>query len=202
MSEGPPNWHFEYLAPVYDYLAFEREMDPILKGLSLKPGDRLLDLAGGTGKFLVTLIERGRIHPKQAFLLDRSREMVHQAVSKELQNVSLGDTARLPFADNAFGGVFAGDAIHHMGDPETVFKEVRRVLRPGRPVVIEEFDPGTFVGKLLYGFERLSGMGSRFREPHELRELVMNAGLVDVDVHQDGFVYVLTATAPELDVGR
>ncbi len=37
----------------------------------------------------------------------------------------------LPFADETFGAVTAGDLVEHVEDPAPVFTECRRVLRPG-----------------------------------------------------------------------
>ncbi|MFB6345143.1 MAG: class I SAM-dependent methyltransferase, partial [bacterium] len=194
MASAPPNWHFDYLAPIYDYLAFERNYDPILNGLSLSGDDRLLDLAGGTGEFLEELIERGVIRRENAYLIDLSESMLEQADERGLPNLYHDDTADMPFSNDMFQGVFAGDAIHHMGDPVAVFREVRRVLAPGGRFVIEEFDPSRFVGKLLYAMERLSGMGSQFKEPSELISLLETAGFSDVTHQQDGFVYYLAAS--------
>lgn len=193
MANNPPNWHFEYLAPIYDYLAFDRNYEPILEGLNLSRGDRLLDLAGGTGEFLEELIDREIIKRENAYLIDLSESMLKQAEERGLTNLYHDDTADMPFSDNTFQGVFAGDAIHHMGDPVTVFEEVRRVLSPGGRFVIEEFDPSRFVGKLLYAMERLTGMGSKFKKPSELKSLLEAADFTEVNHRQDGFVYYLTA---------
>jgi SAM-dependent methyltransferase len=42
-----------------------------------------------------------------------------------------GDISRLPFADDTFGMVTANMVVEHLDDPETQFREVARVLRPG-----------------------------------------------------------------------
>lgn len=195
MPESPPNWHFDYLASIYDYLSFDRNYGPILDGLDVSSGDRLLDLAGGTGAFLEELGARTSIREEDSYLVDLSRAMIEQARGRGLHGTVLGDTASLPFGDERFNAVFAGDAVHHMGDPVAVFREVRRVLAPGGRFVIEEFDPGRLMGKLLYGMERLSGMGSQFMEPPELKGLIEQVDWSDVNLRQDGFVYYLTARA-------
>lgn len=193
MAYSPPNWHFDYLAPVYDYLSFERNYEPILEGLSLSEDDVLLDLAGGTGEFLAELLDRGIIREENGYLIDLSEAMLKQARNRGLSNTHHGDCVDMPYSDNKFDGVFAGDAIHHMAEPVLVFREVRRVLKPGGRFVIEEFDPSRLVGKLLYAMERLSGMGSQFKEPAELLSLVERADFSEVTLEQDGFVYYLIA---------
>lgn len=193
MADSPPNWHFDYLAPIYDFLAFDRDYEPILDGLRLSEDDRLLDLAGGTGEFLDELIDRRIIRRENAYLIDLSESMLKQAEERGIPNLYHDDTADMPFSDDTFEGVFAGDAIHHMGDPVSVFQDVRRVLVPGGRFVIEEFDPSRLMGKILYGVERLAGMGSQFMEPSVLRALLEDAGFDDVDLRQDGFVYYVIA---------
>lgn len=193
MTNTLPNWHFDYLAPIYDYLSFTRNFDPILDGLALSGGDKVLDLAGGTGKFLEELIDRDVIQRDDGYLIDLSDSMLEQARQRGIRNTHSGDCADMPFDDETFDGVFAGDAIHHMAEPVAVFEEVKRVLKPDGRFVIEEFDPSRFVGKLLYVMERLSGMGSQFKEPSTLKELVEEAGFSELELKQDEFVYYVIA---------
>ena len=44
--------------------------------------------------------------------------------------------ARLPFADAEFDGAVCAVSIQYLTDPLAVFREVRRVLRPGAPFVV------------------------------------------------------------------
>lgn len=193
MSQDPPNWHFDYMAPIYDFMSFERDYEPILEGLALNPGDRLLDLAGGTGEFIQELTKRKIITSDNGYILDLSKGMIEKARSRGLRNVVLGDTTALPFLEDRFNGAFAGDAIHHMADPVAVFEEVRKTLTRDGRLVIEEFDPSRIGGKLLYWMELLMGMGSQFMKPETLRSYVQKAGFSQVEIRQDGFVYYLTA---------
>jgi demethylmenaquinone methyltransferase/2-methoxy-6-polyprenyl-1,4-benzoquinol methylase len=174
-------------------MSFDRDYETILDRLKLSKGDNLLDLAGGTGEFVAELINRGVIRKEDGYIIDLSESMLEQAYERELENIRHGDTTDLPYEDNKFDGVFAGDAIHHMGEPVRVFEEVTRVLAPDGRFVIEEFDPSTFVGKLLFYLERLTGMGSQFKTPETLQSLVGTAGFDDVQVLQDNFVYYVLA---------
>ena len=44
--------------------------------------------------------------------------------------------ARLPFTDEEFDGAVCAVSIQYLTDPLSVFREVRRVLRPGAPFVV------------------------------------------------------------------
>jgi SAM-dependent methyltransferase len=43
---------------------------------------------------------------------------------------------RLPFGDEAFDGAMCAVSIQYLTDPLAVFREVRRLLRPGAPFVV------------------------------------------------------------------
>jgi len=48
----------------------------------------------------------------------------------------VGDAHPLPFRDAAFDGLFAGELVEHLPDPEAGVEEFRRVLRPGGTLVL------------------------------------------------------------------
>jgi SAM-dependent methyltransferase len=62
-------------------------------------------------------------------------------------------TLGLPFADASFDGVVAAGLLEHLRDPEPLFRDAARVLKPGGPFLFT-FPPG----------------GSGSREPGELDE--------------------------------
>jgi SAM-dependent methyltransferase len=56
----------------------------------------------------------------------------------------LGDAAELPFPADHFDGAFLCWLLEHVGDPALVLSEVRRCLRPGSPVVVNEVQNASF----------------------------------------------------------
>jgi ubiquinone/menaquinone biosynthesis C-methylase UbiE len=193
----PPNWYFDWLAPTYDWLALDRDLDAVVEGLDFDGPGALLDLGGGTGKLLEDLENKRRIDPGRSLLVDYSQPMLQQAKSRTRASGVRGDAHELPLRSSLFDGVFMGDTLHHMEDPVAVLTEVNRVLRPGGRAVIEEFNPATILGKCLEWGETLAGMGSRFRPPETLKEEVEKAGLDFVNIIDQGYVYFLVARRPE-----
>ena len=54
------------------------------------------------------------------------------------------DATRLSFGADSFDGAFLCWVLEHVGDPLRVLSEVRRVLRPGAPIVATEVQNATF----------------------------------------------------------
>jgi len=188
--DAAPNWQFDWMAPWYDTLSMEREWDRLEAVLQPGVGGWMLDLGGGTGEVAHTL--GGRFPNDRWVVLDRNRSMVRQGHrDRPGLRFTLGDGLRLPFPDGTFERVFMGDAFHHVFDHAAVLREIHRVLRPDGSVVFEEFDPSRLAGRLLWWFERLLGMGSRFFTPRELADRLEEQGFVPMATKRSGFVYYL-----------
>jgi demethylmenaquinone methyltransferase/2-methoxy-6-polyprenyl-1,4-benzoquinol methylase len=130
---------FDDTAPWYDtaiaFLSFGSgqwyRRDALARG-GLKAGDRLLDLATGTG-----------VVARAAFTI--TREIVGADPSIGMLNAAPDSLPRvqatseaLPFADASFDFITIGFALRHFADLDVVFRECRRVLRPGGRMLILE----------------------------------------------------------------
>jgi SAM-dependent methyltransferase len=95
---------------------------------SLKLGDRVLDIAGGSGAHASQIV---RAAPVSVAGIDISDEMVRQRGEDPLltENV-VGDMEALPFPDESFDAVLFVAALHHVPDALPALREARRVLKP------------------------------------------------------------------------
>jgi demethylmenaquinone methyltransferase/2-methoxy-6-polyprenyl-1,4-benzoquinol methylase len=110
-----------------------------------QPGQRILDLCGGTGDLSMALVH----DPSPASLVvccDFSHPMLSRALPKFAAKglgdrcvAVLGDALRLPFRDGAFDVVTIGFGVRNLSDMSAGFREILRVLAPGGRLVVLEF---------------------------------------------------------------
>jgi ubiquinone/menaquinone biosynthesis C-methylase UbiE len=104
------------------------------------PGDRVVDVGSGPGRFLREAAERGA----EAVGVEPSGQMRRVAAwrtpasLRELVRVVDGTAERLPLGDGTATVVCAVASFHHWADPEAGLAEVRRVLQPGGRLLIAE----------------------------------------------------------------
>jgi ubiquinone/menaquinone biosynthesis C-methylase UbiE len=132
---SPAQKTYDDLASVYD----ERWADytqatlgATIAGLALRPGDRILDLATGTGELARRLLASR--DDLQIVGVDLSEAMLSRGRNKrELWHWHpvQAEAARLPFAADSFDAAVSANAFHLFDAPELVLREIRRVLRPG-----------------------------------------------------------------------
>jgi len=132
----------------------------------VRPGDRVLDVAGGTGD-LTRLFAR-RVGPSgQVVLTDINRSMLNYGRDRLTDAGVVApaiqcDAERLPFRSGWFDCVCIGFGLRNVTRKEAALAEMARLLRPGGCLVILEFSQ---VWKPLaalydlYSFQLLPRMG-------------------------------------------
>jgi demethylmenaquinone methyltransferase/2-methoxy-6-polyprenyl-1,4-benzoquinol methylase len=111
--------------------------------LSLSRGERVLDLAAGTG---VSTAELSREHVT-AVACDFSLGMLRAGRGRRDRAAIpfvAGDALHLPFADESFDAVTISFGLRNVADTAIALQELRRVTKPGGRLVICEFSRPTF----------------------------------------------------------
>jgi demethylmenaquinone methyltransferase/2-methoxy-6-polyprenyl-1,4-benzoquinol methylase len=113
----------------------------VVSVLDPRPGERVLDLAAGTGTSSQPFADAGAVVVPCDFSLGMLR------VGK--QNLpdlpfTAGDGMALPFADGSFDAVTISFGLRNIHDPVQGLRELRRVTRPGGRVVVCEFSTPTW----------------------------------------------------------
>jgi demethylmenaquinone methyltransferase/2-methoxy-6-polyprenyl-1,4-benzoquinol methylase len=102
------------------------------------PGDRVLDVATGTGDLAIELA--GRVQPSGEVIgSDFSEGMLALARKKApAMTFEWGNVLDLPYADGEFAAVTVGFGARNFSDLDRGLAEMARVLRPGGRIVILE----------------------------------------------------------------
>ena len=195
---------FDRIAPVYD--AMNRVMTAGLDGRwrrlaaerAVRPGDRVLDAACGTGDLAVACLRAGA---GRVTGLDFSERVLERArVKAPSVEWVQGDLLALPFGDESFDAATVGFGIRNVADLPLALRELRRVLRPGGRLAILEITQPRGALKPFFGlwFDRvvpvlgraLPGGGAygylpqsvkRFPDAERLAALAREAGFAQVD---------------------
>lgn len=108
----------------------------------LQPHMSVLDVGCGPGSITIDMARKvplGQVVGVEyvADPLDGARSL---ASSEGVSNVKfeVGDIHDLPFAENTFDVVHAHQVLQHIADPVQAFKEMRRVVKPGGIVAVQE----------------------------------------------------------------
>ena len=113
----------------------------VLEAVAAKPGERVLDLAAGTGTSSEPFAAAGAVVVPCDFSLGMLK------VGKEARPrlpFTAGDATRLPFADHAFDAVTISFGLRNIVDPVAGLREMLRVTRPGGRLVVCEFSHPTY----------------------------------------------------------
>ncbi|WGX96142.1 demethylmenaquinone methyltransferase [Nocardioides sp. L-11A] len=104
-------------------------------------GDRVLDLAAGTGTSSQPFLDAGA----EVVPCDFSIGML-QVGKRQLPHLpfTAGDGTRLPFRDGTFDAVTISFGLRNIVDPLAGLAEMRRVTRPGGRLVVAEFSHPTW----------------------------------------------------------
>ncbi len=113
----------------------------VVEAVDARPGEKVLDLAAGTGTSSEPFAARGAV----VVPCDFSLGML--AVGKRARPTlpfTAGDATRLPFADGTFDAVTISFGLRNVVDPLAGLREMRRVTRPGGRLVVCEFSHPTY----------------------------------------------------------
>ena len=142
--------------------------DAMMDWLAPRPGQRLLDVAGGTGDVAFRFLKRAA--GSKAVVLDMTESMLVAGRQRaDAGNMAdrldwvVGDAMALPLPDNSFDVYTISFGIRNVTRVQDALNEAYRVLRPGGRLMVLEFSqlPNPMMQKAydLYSFNVIPQMG-------------------------------------------
>jgi demethylmenaquinone methyltransferase / 2-methoxy-6-polyprenyl-1,4-benzoquinol methylase len=176
----------------------------------IKPGQTILDLAGGTGDLAALMAPKvgdtGKVIVSDIneSMLNVGRDrLTNKGLVSNLEYVQ-ANAECLPFADNTFDCVTIAFGLRNVTDKQKALESMRRVIKPGGRLLVLEFSKPTTkaLQKIYdqYSFKLLPKMGELFANDAEsyqylaesirmhpdqetLKGMILEAGFDECDVH-------------------
>ena len=113
----------------------------VVAAVNPQPGEKILDLAAGTGTSTQPFFEAGA----DPVACDFSSGMIEVGKTR-FPNLTFvqGDALALPFADNTFDAATISFGLRNVNDVDLALREMFRVTKPGGRLVICEFSTPTW----------------------------------------------------------
>lgn len=156
---------FDTIAPTYDFLnhLLSLRRDLYWRKMAVRElkgfGERILDIATGTGDVAIEIIKQNG-YQKKVFGLDFSEPMIKRAQQKILRKglfqsiaLSRGDAIDLPFRENTFSASIIAFGLRNIPNKDQALFEMIRVIKKGGKVIVLEFTfPRDELIRRLYPF--------------------------------------------------
>lgn len=139
---------FDEVAPRYDVVndilslgQTRRWRKIVFDAVNAQPGQRVLDVAAGTGTSSEPFADAGI----GVVACDFSLGMLNVGKRRRPDiDFVAGDATNLPFTDNSFDATTISFGLRNIENPQLAISEMLRVTKPGGTLVIAEFSHPTF----------------------------------------------------------
>jgi ubiquinone/menaquinone biosynthesis C-methylase UbiE len=134
MKKSSSDFHFKGMSFLFKIRDFFLPRKNVLREVGIKPGSHVLDYGCGPGSYIIpleTLIgQTGKIyaldiHP---LAIQKVQRIVEKKSLTNIETIQSDCQTGLP--DQSMDVVLLYDTLHELNDPEKVFMEIHRILKP------------------------------------------------------------------------
>lgn len=152
------------------------------------PGDHLLDVGSGIGGPARWVARRFRCKVTGIDLTpefcDVARRLTRRLGMDDRVAFEVGDALAMPFPDDTFDGAWSMNVSMNVADKGALYREIRRVLRPGAWLVLSEIAKGAGAD-VDYPTPWAAGPATSFLStPDETRRGLSSAGFDVIRLHE------------------
>lgn len=131
-------------------VGYERSAAELITRLGLAAGERLLDVACGSGNLALPAARAGAV----VTAIDIAPNLVAQTRRHALAEglpilADVGDAEEMPYADGAFDTVVSMFGVMFAARPARATAQLARVCRPGGRIVLANWTPEGFIGRMF-----------------------------------------------------
>ena len=128
----------------------ESGAEDFIARLELKPGDRVLDVACGSGNLAIPAARAGAIVTGVDIATNLLEQARARATAEGLAiSFDEGDAESLPYGDASFDVVVSMFGAMFAPQPELVAAELLRVCKPGGRIAMANWTPEGFIGQMF-----------------------------------------------------
>jgi demethylmenaquinone methyltransferase/2-methoxy-6-polyprenyl-1,4-benzoquinol methylase len=155
--------HYDSMGAVMSFGQDPRWRRALVRAIDPRPGQRILDVATGTGMVAFALADGGA----EVVGLDQSEAMLGAARTRLVRSPQLADRVRfvpgqaerLPFADGQFDALTFTYLLRYVDDRAATLRELARVVKPGGRIGMIEFGvPGRPRARTLWHLHTRVGL--------------------------------------------
>ncbi len=146
--------------------------DAVSRHLSPSPGMAVADIGAGTGAYAAAFTDWFDV---DILAVEPSAAMRARIPRRPGIRVLEGDATALPLPDGSADGAWLSLVIHHVPDLAAAAREIRRVLRPGAPVLLRQGFPGRVDTTRTFPWEFFPEIAQRVTDTYPSVEHVCQA---------------------------
>jgi demethylmenaquinone methyltransferase/2-methoxy-6-polyprenyl-1,4-benzoquinol methylase len=139
LFQGLPRW-YDQVGAVMSFGQDPRWRRALVTAIDPRPGQRILDVATGTGMVALALVSQADC---EVTGLDQSPDMLNVARERLNGNPAItlvqGQAEQLPFPDATFDALSFTYLLRYVDDPAATMRELARVVKPGGRIGMLEF---------------------------------------------------------------